>query len=145
MTNTQPDFDLRRDLALYVAWLVALVATLGSLYFSEVRYFVPCTMCWYQRILMYPLVLLLGVAAWTRDGQIVRYALPLSVLGIFTAGYHVLQQKIPNFGLPSACSSGVPCSAAYINWFGFVSIPVLALTAFAIISILLLVVARRRR
>jgi disulfide bond formation protein DsbB len=130
---------------LYLAWLVALIATLGSLYFSEVRLFVPCTLCWYQRILMYPLVLLLGVAAWRNDLGIVRYALPFSALGALVAGYHVLEQRIPGFGLPGACRSGVPCSAAYIDWLGFVSIPVLSLTAFVLISAALLAVAAARR
>lgn len=135
----------RAGTALYLAWLVALVATLGSLWFSEVRLFVPCTLCWYQRILMYPLVLLLGVAAWRGDAGIVRYALPLSAFGIVVAGYHVLDQKVPGFGFPGACRSGVPCSAAYIDWFGFVTIPVLSLTAFVLISAALVVVARSRR
>lgn len=129
----------------YVAWLVALTATLGSLYFSEVRQFVPCTLCWYQRILMYPLVVLLGVGAWRRDRGVVAYALPLSLLGIVVAGYHVLDQKIPGFGFPGACSSGVPCNVAYVNYLGFITIPVLATTAFVLISALLVVALRRGR
>ncbi len=133
------------ETGLYLAWVVALVATLGSLWFSEVRSFVPCTLCWYQRILMYPLVLLLGVAAWNRDAGIVRYTLPLTVLGTVVAGYHVLDQKIPGFGVAAACRSGVPCDLAYINWLGFVTIPVLSLTAFVLIGLALVVVARARR
>ena len=133
-----------RDGALYAAWIVALTATLGSLYFSEVRYFVPCTLCWYQRILMYPLVVILAVGAWTRDRHVARYALPLSVAGVIVAGYHVLVQKIPNFGFPSTCRSGVPCSAAYIEWWGFVTIPVLAFTAFLLVSLALTVYVRVR-
>jgi disulfide bond formation protein DsbB len=134
-----------REVIYYLAWLVALTATLGSLYFSEVRHFVPCTLCWYQRILMYPLVAILGVAAWRRDPGAVAYALPLSLLGIVVSSYHVLDQKIPGFGFPGACSSGVPCNVAYINYFGFVTIPVLAATAFVLISVLLIVAARRGR
>jgi disulfide bond formation protein DsbB len=129
----------------YVAWLVALTATLGSLYFSEVRQFVPCTLCWYQRILMYPLVVILGVAAWRRDRGAVAYALPLSLLGLVVAGYHVLDQKVPGFGFPGACASGVPCDVAYVAYLGFITIPVLAATAFLIISVLLIVALRRGR
>lgn len=132
-------------LGLYAAWLVALVATLGSLWFSEVRLFVPCTLCWYQRILMYPLVVLLGIAAWRGDAGIVRYVLPLTIFGAVVAGYHVLEQKIPNFGFPEACRGGVPCNVAYIDWLGFITIPVLALTAFVLITAALLWVARAAR
>lgn len=127
---------------LYLAWLLALVATLGSLYFSEVRHFVPCTLCWYQRILMYPLVLILGIASYRFDRSAVAYALPLALLGVGVSGYHVLHQKIPGFGPPGVCSGGVPCSAAYIDWFGFVTIPVLAFVAFAGIGASLLLLRR---
>lgn len=137
--------DPRLDLLLYAAWLVSLVATVGSLYFSEVRHFVPCTLCWYQRILMYPQVVLLGVAAWSRDVGVVRYALPLTALGAVTASYHVLDQKVPGFGFAGVCASGVPCNVSYVNYFGFVTIPVMSLTAFLMISTLLVLVARTRR
>jgi len=135
----------RLDLLLYSAWLVALVATVGSLYFSEVRHFVPCTLCWYQRILMYPQVLLLGVAAWSRDAGVVKYSLPLTVLGAVIATYHVLDQKVAGFGFPGVCASGVPCNVSYVNYFGFITIPVMSLTAFLIISTLLVLVVRTRR
>ena len=129
---------------LYLAWLLAIVATLGSLYFSEVRHFVPCTLCWYQRILMYPLVVVLGVASYRQDRGAVAYALPLSLLGIGVSLYHYLDQKIPGFGAPGLCSGGVPCNVSYIDWFGFVTIPFLALIAFSGISAALLGVALTR-
>lgn len=122
-------------LNLYVAWLVAIVATLGSLYFSEVRHFVPCTLCWYQRILMYPLVVVLGIAAWRQDRTIRVYALPLSILGIAVASFHYLEQMVPGFGAEALCSSGVPCSGRYIEWLGFITIPFLALVAFTLITV----------
>ena len=130
---------------IYPAWLLALVATLGSLYFSEVRMYVPCTLCWYQRILMYPLVILLGIASYRQDREVVRYAVPLSLLGVVVSSYHVMEQKIPGFGATVLCRSGVPCSGEYINWFGFLTIPGLALIAFLGISVLLLATARRSR
>lgn len=126
------------DYGLYLAWLVAIVATVGSLYFSEVRQFVPCALCWYQRVFMYPLVVMLGIASFKGDRHVRPYALPLSVLGAVTAIYHVLEQNVPGFAAPTMCQVGVPCSAKYINWLGFISIPVLALTAFVLITGLLL-------
>lgn len=124
---------------LYLTWLWAIVATLGSLYFSEMRMFVPCVLCWYQRILMYPLVLILGVATYRQDGRSFAYSLPLSILGMIVATYHVLEQKIEGFGSAALCQSGVPCATQYINWLGFISIPVLSLIAFTGITVLLLI------
>jgi disulfide bond formation protein DsbB len=121
--------------ALLLAWLMALTATLGSLYYSEVAGFVPCTFCWYQRIAMYPLAVILGIAAFRRDRGAWRYAVPLAVIGAGFAAYHYLIQQFP--GLSSgACSEGVPCSAAYVWQFGFVSIPLMALVSFAMILLL---------
>jgi len=119
--------------------MVSVVAMLGSLYFSEVRLFVPCPLCWYQRILMYPLVLLLGVQTYRQDPKAFAYTLPLSALGVIVSGYHVLVQKVPGFGIPELCRSGVPCNVDYINWLGFISIPLLSFTAFTIITTLLVV------
>lgn len=132
-------------LYLYLAWLTAIVATVGSLYFSEVRMFIPCTLCWYQRILMYPLAYQLGAAAWSGDAGVVRYALPLTVFGVFVSTFHYLEQMIPDFGFPEVCRGAVPCTVRYIEWFGFVTIPFLALIAFAIISVSLVVVSRATR
>jgi disulfide bond formation protein DsbB len=136
---------LLREFGLYLAWLVAVVATLGSLYFSEVRLFVPCALCWYQRILMYPLVVVLGIASFKQDTQVVRYALPLASLGALFALYHYAQQKIPGFAGPTLCRVGVPCTVEYINWLGFITIPFLALVAFVLIIALLLGVRQAAR
>jgi len=133
------------DYGLYAAWLVAVVATAGSLYFSEVRLFVPCTLCWYQRIFMYPLVILLGVASYRQDRNVVPYALPMAVLGGAVALFHYLEQKVPGFSAPSLCRVGVPCTQEYINWLGFITIPLLSLVAFTLITGLLLGVARAGR
>jgi len=122
------------DYGLYLAWLVALVATGGSLYFSEVKQYVPCALCWYQRIFMYPLVVLLGIASFRNDRRVVPYLQSLSIIGGLIALYHVLEQNVPGFAAPHMCNVGVPCAAKYINWLGFISIPVLALTAFVLIT-----------
>lgn len=135
---TSPLAALLAEYQLYLAWLVALVATAGSLYFSEVRQFVPCALCWWQRIFMYPLVFILGVASFRQDRSAIRYALPLAVIGGLTSLYHVLLQNTSWLGAPAACAVGVPCNVKYINWLGFISIPVLALIAFILIAALLL-------
>lgn len=121
---------------LYLAWVVALTAMLGSLYFSEIREFVPCELCWIQRIFMYPLVILLGVAVFTDDRTVKKYVLPLSIIGGLISLYHYLVQKVPGFADIKPCVQGVPCNVQYINWFGFVTIPFLALTAFTMITLL---------
>ncbi len=135
---------MQRGGNLYLAWIVALTATLGSLYFSEVRHFVPCTLCWYQRILMYPLAIVLGIASYRQDGAVRGYVLPLSVLGMGFATYHVLEQNIAGFGAPALCRAGVPCNLHYIHWLGFITIPVLSLTAFTLITVLLSTMRGRR-
>lgn len=124
-----------RTWALYTALLVAWIATLGSLYFSEVRHFVPCTFCWYQRILMYPLVLLIGIGLLRQDRHLPYLILPFSIIGQGVSTYHYLLQKTTIFGAPTTCSAGVPCSAVYINWLGFITIPFLAMLAFMLITL----------
>ena len=130
----------KNSLLLYISWLTALVATLGSLYFSEVRQVIPCDMCWYQRIAMYPLVILLGMATFRSDIEMKRYALPFSVIGMGLSSLHYAEQKIESFGGMAPCQSGVPCDGEYINWLGFITIPFLALIAFVIITVCLLLI-----
>ena len=131
--------------SLLLAWIAAIIATLGSLYFSEVMHFIPCTLCWYQRIFMYPLAIILGVAVYKNDQGIYKYALPLSIIGLLIAGYHTLLQKIPYLQQFEMCTSGVPCSKDYINWLGFVTIPLLAFIAFTIITVCLIIVSRNKK
>ena len=134
-----------RENGLLWAWAVALVATLGSLYFSEVLKFFPCKLCWYQRILMYPLVLLLGIAAVRKDYGQTLYVLPMSILGACVSLYHILIQKTGLFkGGGEACGP-VPCDIEYINWLGFITIPVMAFTAFILITVLCFAVLRASR
>ncbi|WP_066370994.1 disulfide oxidoreductase [Neobacillus fumarioli] len=128
--------------SLFVAWIAAVIATLGSLYFSEVMQFIPCTLCWYQRIFMYPLAIVLGIAFYKNDRRIYPYVLPLSITGMLISGYHMLLQKIPYLKQFEMCKTGVPCSEDYLNWLGFVTIPMLAFIAFTIITISLVILAR---
>jgi len=131
--------------SLLLAWVAALVATIGSLYFSEVEHFIPCTLCWYQRIFMYPLAIILGIAFYRNDKGITKYALPLSVIGMLISGYHTVLQKIPYLQQFEMCTSGVPCSKDYLNWLGFITIPLLAFIAFTIITICLAFIVRSQK
>ncbi len=124
--------------ALWLAFLVALTATLGSLYLSEVAHFVPCKLCWYQRIAMYPLVPILAIAAWKRDVSVARYVVPLAVIGAAISIYHYQLERFPSQASVS-CSADAPCTVVWIWKFHFVSIPLMALSGFALIVALVLV------
>lgn len=122
---------------IFTAWLVAAVSTAGSLFFSEVMDLVPCVLCWYQRIFIFPLALVLLVGLHPFDLRVVRYALPLALLGLLFTVYHVLlfYGFIPENMQP--CSQGVSCSDATMELFGFLPIPLLSLAAFVTITLLL--------
>jgi disulfide bond formation protein DsbB len=128
---------------LFLCWLVAGVSTTGSLFFSYVMEFAPCVLCWYQRIFLFPLVLILAVGLFPLDKKVVKYALPLAVAGWLTAAYHNLLYAgiIPESIQP--CSQGVSCTEEYINLFGFLSIPMLSLLSFTTITMLLIIFYRR--
>lgn len=128
-----------RDSALGLAWVVALVATLGSLYLSEIAQYPPCTLCWLQRIAMYPLVVILGIAALREDRAVRWYALPLAGIGAAIALYHTLLQRFPGLQGATSCSADAPCNVMWVREFGFVSIPVMALGAFLLIAALALI------
>ena len=123
--------------ALAAAFGVALLAMVGSLYFSEIAHYTPCTLCWYQRIAMYPLVLILGIAAWRRDLAVRLYAIPLAVIGAIVATYHYLLEWFPAIDT-GACTMGIPCSQVWFRQFGFISLPLLALIAFLLVIAILL-------
>ncbi|MDL4839848.1 disulfide oxidoreductase [Aquibacillus rhizosphaerae] len=128
-----------RQFALYFAWVVSIIATLGSLYFSEIRGFIPCELCWYQRIFMYPLTLILGIGTFQNDPSIRKFVLPMAIIGWCISLFHFLEQKVPGFAAIKPCANGVPCSSEYINWLGFITIPFLALTAFSLIIVFMFV------
>jgi disulfide bond formation protein DsbB len=132
-----------RQYALYLAWVVSLAAVGGSLYLSEVMGFIPCKLCWLQRIFMYPLVILLGRAAYRNDRNIIGYALPLSIIGGCISVYHYMEQKVPGMADILPCTQGVPCSEDYLDWFGVITIPLMALVAFILITVFLLMGRQR--
>jgi disulfide bond formation protein DsbB len=127
------------SVALPVAFLVAATATAGSLYYSEVAHYTPCELCWYQRIAMYPLSLMLLIAAVRRDVGVSRYVVPQAVAGAAIAIYHYQLQLFPDQG--STCDSANPCTFQWVDEFGFVSIPFMSLAGF--LAIIALVVTAR--
>jgi disulfide bond formation protein DsbB len=124
---------------LFAIWLISLTATLGSLFFSEVMRLPPCVLCWYQRIFMYPLVVVTTVGLLLRDPGALRHAWPLAVGGFAVAVYHNLlyYHLIPESITP--CTTGVSCTDRQIEWLGFITIPLLSLGAFTLIVATLLV------
>jgi disulfide bond formation protein DsbB len=119
------------------AWIVATVATLGSLYYSEHAGFVPCELCWYQRIVMYPLVIVLGVAALRRDRAVWITTLVFVVIGAPLSLYHWLVERVPAFEASSSCSTTTPCSAPWFEKWGFVTLAWMAMSAFLLIGVLM--------
>jgi disulfide bond formation protein DsbB len=120
-----------------LAWGVALIAMIGSLYFSEIMNLEPCKLCWIQRICMYPLVLLLGIASYRNERWIIPYALPLSIIGGCFSAYHYMEERIPWLAGVLPCRIGIPCNVPYFEWWGFITIPFMALVAFVLITIIL--------
>jgi disulfide bond formation protein DsbB len=122
---------------LTLAFVVAAVATGGSLYLSEVAHFTPCRLCWFQRAFMYPLVPVLGIAAWRRAVGLRTVAIPMAVIGATISAYHVLVERYPNLE-SNVCDPNTPCTAIWFQRFGYLTIPAMALSAFALIVTLLL-------
>ena len=122
----------------YLAWLIALLAMVGSLFFSEVMQMPPCVLCRYQRIAIYPLVLIIGTGIVLRDRRMKIYALPLCLIGLVISIYHNLLYYgvIPESITP--CTEGVPCNAVQIEWLGFITIPLMGLGAFVSMALCLL-------
>jgi disulfide bond formation protein DsbB len=128
---------------IFFTFLISLVATIGSLFFSEIMNFVPCSLCWYQRIFMYPLVFVFLVNLLYPDKYLFKYSFPLVFVGLIISIYHnlLILKIIPEKLSP--CVSGVPCSVDYLNYFGFITIPLLSFIAFFMILILLLLYRKR--
>ena len=122
----------------YLAWVIALIATVGSLFFSEVMELPPCVLCWYQRIAMYPLVAIICIGIVLRDYRMKFYALPVCLIGLVISIYHNLLYYgiIPESITP--CQQGVSCTSRQIEWFGFLTIPLMALAAFIGVTLCLM-------
>jgi disulfide bond formation protein DsbB len=127
----------------FICWIIACVSTLGSLFFSEIMEFPPCALCWYQRIFMFPLVIILLAGLFPFDKNIIKYALPVALAGWGFAFYHHLLYSgfIPESVQP--CSQGASCSETYLDLFGFLTIPMLSLISFSTLVALLFILKRR--
>jgi disulfide bond formation protein DsbB len=124
--------------ALTMAFVVAAVCMAGSLYFSEVAHFPPCHLCWLQRFCMYPLVPILGYAAWKHEGRIRPFAAVLALIGAAIATYHVLLERNPQWE-SSVCDPKNPCTLIWVERLGYLTIPTMALSGFLLILTLLAV------
>ena len=128
-----------------LSWVTALIATMGSLFLSLVLHFVPCELCWYQRILMYPIVIILGVAIVRNDVKAAFYVLPMSILGMLFGAYHYIIQKF-DFGKAIAqCTGGVSCTNKQFELLGFITIPFMSFVAFTIITVTLVLSVRKMK
>jgi disulfide bond formation protein DsbB len=127
---------------LFLSWLIALVSTLGALFLGEVMGLTPCVLCWYQRIAMFPLVIVLGLGLLPFDYRSVRYAIPLAIAGWGISLYHCLLYwgVVPQDLVP--CGQGPSCTDVKLELVGFISLPLLSLTAFSLIVLLLLIIKK---
>lgn len=121
-------------LLILATFVISLTSLVGSLYFSNVELYVPCDLCWYQRITIYPQVFLMGTALWNKDARVYRYSLPILIAGTLLSLYHNIQYYDANFFHKTTevipCGiSGVSCVTQYVEYFGFISIPLLSLGA----------------
>jgi disulfide bond formation protein DsbB len=130
-------FEFLRGMTLWLASAVAIAAMFGSLYLSDIVHLIPCKFCWYQRIAMYPLAVILPIAAWRRDDGIRLYAIVIAVIGLGLSIWHRLMQAFPSLDSGSCAAVGPLCSGAYIKEFGFVTIPYMAASSFLLILALL--------
>lgn len=127
--------------SIFIAWLIALIATLGSLYYSEIKNWQPCTICWYQRLFLFPLVWILGVAAFKHDHGVRIYAAPLAGIGILFALSQILQGFFPLMFSPPMCKINSLCSETKLI-FGLISLAWLSFIVFVLILVLLLLAGR---
>ncbi len=124
--------------AVQLAVIVAIVATSGSLYLSEVAHFIPCRLCWYQRFAMYPLVPILILLAWLKSSTLGRFVVVIPLVGASISAYHMVIERFPSLE-SSTCDPSNPCSLIWVERFGYLTIPTMALSGFLLIATLLLV------
>lgn len=126
-----------RKYGLYLAWLLATVASLVSLYLSDIKHLEPCHLCWLQRICLFPLVIILGIACHRGFLDIVRYVLPQVIIGFLFAAYQIAIQEIPGWNPIDICGAGPSCSKKHFIGLGPITIPMLSAAGFVVLAILL--------
>lgn len=136
---------MNKKYLLYASWLISLMSVIGSLFFSEVLHIPPCVLCWYQRVFMYPLAFIFPIAIIRRDKNVYAYTLPLGIIGLTIAAYHnllyyhILSESI----IP--CTNGISCTTKQLQLLGFITIPLLSLFSFAIITLCMVLFKRANR
>lgn len=130
---------------IYFAWLVNIVAFMGSIYFSNIMMLPPCMLCWYQRICIFPLSIIFAVGFLKKDGNVFWYSIPLVIIGWIISLYHnLLYYKIIPKAI-TACTSGISCTDKQIEYLGFITIPLMAWTSLTITAILLILFYKNQR
>lgn len=124
---------------IHIAWTISTISTFISLILDKIFGFTPCELCWYQRILLYPLVINIGILIYYNDTKVKRFVLPFTFFGILVSLYHILLQKIPLLQKIETCTSSIPCSTDYLNWFGFITIPMFSFIVFLSITLLIII------
>lgn len=122
---------------LFFAWLIALIALISTLLAEYVMHWPVCPLCWYQRICIYPLVILLGIAAFRNERVAIPYMLPFPILGFLFAVYQYLEQMIPGFAPIDFCTQGISCATIHLHYLGFITIPFLSAMGCAMIFVLI--------
>lgn len=136
-----------RQSSLYIAWLIAIVALVVSVYSSEALNMAVCHLCWYQRVCIYPLALILGVAAYCDDSSVVKYALPLAFIGMVLGIYQYIQQMIPGFAPIHLCGAhgGPDCATIHFRWLGFITYPFISFIGSFVICVLLIMASCNKK
>lgn len=129
---------IREKVCLYLAWVLSCMITLGSLYLSEVRHLEPCSLCWYERLCLFPLTIFLGVALYKSFFRVFSYVVAFPVLGLLFSALHIAFQEIPRFH-PKVCSSAVSCAIKHPIGLGVISMPMVAFITFLLILVILYV------
>ncbi|MBD3319394.1 disulfide bond formation protein B [Candidatus Woesearchaeota archaeon] len=132
-----------KENALNLAFFIALGGTLGSLFFSTILHYEPCWLCWWQRIFLFPLVFVLGIGMLKEIKSTSLFGLPLAIVGAIIAAYHTVLQNLPAAEIVPCTLGAVDCATPYATHFGYISIPVMSLTAFVLILFFLVVEYRR--
>ncbi|MBO1002945.1 disulfide oxidoreductase [Pseudogracilibacillus auburnensis] len=134
----------KQETLLLIIWTQTLLATFGSLFYSEIMGYLPCDLCWIQRILMYPLVIIYGVALVKKNVEIALPGLILSGIGMLFSAYHYGLQKFPPLSDAGGFCTNIPCNLQYVNYFGFITIPFLAGVAFIVVFCSHILILRSR-
>lgn len=125
-----------KENSLMISWLITVIALLVTLYLSEAMMWPVCHLCWYQRIFLYPQVVLLGMAAFKNDRAILPYTIVLSIIGLIFAIYQYLMQLFPiTFEGITLCGAGPSCATMHINWLGFITLPLVSVGVFVVLAL----------